>query len=116
LAKELASTNAHLRQLVSRSAPERIKAGDVVTVATCAPATGKPLGAIKGVVLEVRRRGIDSSLLIRNMVQQQLGVEWRVKVFAPTTSSIDVLQRGEGYRRNRVFYLRKQPGRVFQRL
>ena len=116
LAKELARADptGKIRRLISRTEKDRLKAGDMVAVSTVAPDTQRPTGTISGVVLEIRRRGIDSSILVRSTLQQSLGVEWRLPVFSPSMNNIDIVRRGQGYRRNKLFYLRDQPGKAMR--
>ncbi|KAF8425502.1 putative mitochondrial ribosomal protein [Tirmania nivea] len=60
-----------------------------------------------GVLLQLRRRGVDSSLLLRNQVTR-IGVEMWVKLYSPSVAGVDVVQRARKRpRRARLYYLRK---------
>lgn len=59
-----------------------------------------------GVCLSIRRRGPDTSVLLRNQVMMT-GVEMYVKVFSPTVRSIELVKRAERrIRRARLYYMR----------
>ncbi|CAO3593453.1 unnamed protein product [Absidia cylindrospora] len=61
--------------------------------------------------------GIDTSFTLRNIVMR-VGVEQRYSLYSPLLHSIKVLQQPNEMkvRRAKLFYLRDQPGKVFQPL
>lgn len=100
-------------QLLARSNVNRVNPGDLVKVQSAAitPATSsaEPVSGVftsfTGTCIAIRRKGIDSTLLLRNMVNK-LGVEMWVKVYSPRVKEINIIKRGEGVRRAKLYYLR----------
>ena len=65
--------------------------------------TGEPFA---GVVMSIRRRGPDSSILLRNHLTR-VGTELWVKIYSPTVVGMEVVRRSEKkIRRARLYYLR----------
>lgn len=103
------ATKAHLSELDPTGARTRLFArdnrdaphpGDVLLVTFT---TGDPFA---GVCLNIRRRGTDTAVLLRNRLLAT-GVEMWVKIYSPTVRSIEVVQRAEKRaRRARLYYLR----------
>ncbi|KAH9062072.1 hypothetical protein EDB87DRAFT_1807071 [Lactarius vividus] len=101
--------------LFSRSHPERVRPGSVLTVNLAhAPTT------FSGVLISVRRRGPDTSFVLRNVVQRT-GVEMQFFVNSPHLKEIVVVSRAggkdgkkrrEGLRKAKLFYLRDSPERM----
>ncbi|KAI0751402.1 translation protein SH3-like domain-containing protein [Daedaleopsis nitida] len=96
--------------------PQRILPGSVLQVSTKhAPA------AFTGVLLSIRRRGADSSILLRNIINRT-GVEVQYFVCSPHVKEIKVLMRAGGngsegragvrMRRAKLFYLRDAPDKM----
>lgn len=87
-----------------------------MTVFTWSNAEKKNAVPFSGVLMRVRRRGVDTSFTLRNIVQKT-GVEMTFKVCSPTIKEIKVVRRAEGrekdtirdLRRARVNYLRERP-------
>ncbi|RKP15397.1 translation protein SH3-like domain-containing protein, partial [Piptocephalis cylindrospora] len=102
--------------MVDRSSPTRLRPGDTVRVTSHRSMT-HPTSTLSfsGIILAISRRGPESTITIRNIVQQ-LGVEMRYPVYSPMVKAIDVLARGKGYRRAKLYYLRDQPGKTFSRV
>jgi len=103
-----------LSTLFSRRHPLRLLPGSVLTVTmTHAPTT------FSGVLLSVRRRGPDTSFLLRNVIQRT-GVEMQFFVNSPHLQDITVVQRAGGSggkegrraRRAKLFYLRDSPEKM----
>jgi hypothetical protein len=62
-----------------------------------------------GVCINIRRRGVDTSILLRAQLTR-VGTEMYVKVFSPTVVGIEVVQRAEKRaRRARLYYMRYVP-------
>ncbi|KAJ1645063.1 hypothetical protein LPJ64_003322 [Coemansia asiatica] len=100
---------------IRRAAPKsRLCAGDVVFVET-QNSMSDPLAttSFTGVCIAIYRRGIDTSFILRNVVQK-VGVEMRFMAYSPLVKRIEILQKGEGFRRAKLFYLRENPGKTFQ--
>ncbi|KAI9229434.1 MAG: translation protein SH3-like domain-containing protein [Piptocephalis tieghemiana] len=104
------------RALLDRSSPTRLLPGDTIRV-TSYRSMSHPAStfAFSGVILGISRRGPESTIVIRNIVQQ-LGVEMRYPVYSPMVKGIEVLARGKKYRRAKLYYLRDQPGKTFSRI
>jgi large subunit ribosomal protein L19 len=99
---------AMLARFLVRDGPERVLPGSVLTVhSTHAPTL------FSGVLVSVRRRGPDTSFVLRNIVQRT-GVEIQFYVNSPHVTKIDVVRRGPASsngkggrsRRAKLFYLR----------
>ncbi len=59
-----------------------------------------------GICLNIRRRGIDTGILLRNELTR-VGVEMWFKIYSPNVEGIEVVQRREKRaRRARLYYLR----------
>lgn len=89
---------AHLFSKTNRDAA---KVGDILLVRQ---RNGDPFA---GVCLNIRRRGVDTAILLRNQLTR-VGVEMWYKVFSPNVEAIEVVQRREKRaRRARLYYMRK---------
>ncbi|KAJ1729810.1 hypothetical protein LPJ61_003338 [Coemansia biformis] len=66
-----------------------------------------------GVCIAIYRRGIDTSFILRNLVQN-VGVEMRFMAYSPLVKHIEVTQKARRVRRAKLFYLRNRPGKAFQ--
>jgi large subunit ribosomal protein L19 len=102
--------------LFSRAHPDRVRPGSVLTVnLTHAPTT------FSGVLISVRRRGPDTSFVLRNVVQRT-GVEMQFFVNSPHVKEIVVVSRAgrgadgkkkrKGLNKAKLFYLRDSPERM----
>jgi large subunit ribosomal protein L19 len=102
--------------LFSRNHPDRVRPGSVLTVSlTHAPTS------FSGVLISVRRRGPDTSFVLRNVVQRT-GVEMQFFVNSPHVKEIAVVSRAgsavdgkkkrKGLRKAKLFYLRDYPERM----
>ncbi|KAL8790143.1 MAG: hypothetical protein Q9195_006523 [Heterodermia aff. obscurata] len=104
-------TTAHLRELdptaarqrfFARTNPDRPCLGDVLLTTF---RTGDPFS---GVLISIRRRGVDTAVLLRNRIGT-IGTEMWVKVYSPVVKSIEVVKRAEKRaKRARLFYMRKE--------
>ncbi|KAF5393896.1 hypothetical protein D9757_000219 [Collybiopsis confluens] len=97
-----------LRQLFGKQSPERINPGFIVAV-TLEHAPFQ----FTGVVLAIRRRGVDTSMVLRNIIQRT-GVEMQLFVNSPHVKSIRVIQRPAkgGMKRAKLYYLRYAPEKM----
>lgn len=79
---------------------EGAKVGDILLVRT---KDGDP---VSGVCLNIRRTGVDTSILLRNNLTR-VGVEIWIKVFSPNVEAIEVVQRkAKPARRAKLYYMR----------
>ncbi|KAI9760514.1 MAG: hypothetical protein M4579_001599 [Chaenotheca gracillima] len=98
--QELDPTGART-QLFSKTNRERIVAGDIVLVRF---KNGDPFS---GLVLSIRRRGVDTSMLLRNQLTR-VAVELWIKIYSPNVEGVELVRRKEKRaRRARVYYFRK---------
>jgi large subunit ribosomal protein L19 len=116
LQKTLPSTEKQkiIGTLFSRTHPDRIYPGSVLTVnLTHAPTS------FTGVVIAIRRRGPDTSFVLRNVVQRT-GVEMQFFVNSPHVKEIVVVSKvggpdgktSKGLKKAKLFYLRDSPERM----
>ncbi|RYO95147.1 hypothetical protein DL764_007749 [Monosporascus ibericus] len=87
--------------LFSKRNPDAARVGDVLQVTT---SRGEPFA---GVLLSVRRAGVDTAILLRNHLTK-VGVEMWYKVYSPTVLGIEVIwRRPKRARRARLTYMRQ---------
>ncbi|EPQ59541.1 hypothetical protein GLOTRDRAFT_33231 [Gloeophyllum trabeum ATCC 11539] len=103
-----------LATLFSKRHPDRLVPGSVLTVTTAhAP------NSFSGVLLSIRRRGPDTSFVLRNVIQR-IGVEMQFFVNSPHLKDIKIVKRagsgggkaGRRTRRAKLFYLRNSPEKM----
>ena len=104
-----------INTLFSRTHPDCVRPGSVLTVTLAhAPTT------FSGVLISIRRRGPDTSFVLRNVVQRT-GVEMQFFVNSPHVKEITVVSRAgsgngkkkrEGFKKAKLFYLRDSPERM----
>ncbi|KAL8855540.1 MAG: hypothetical protein Q9178_007828 [Gyalolechia marmorata] len=88
-------------RLFARSNPDAPRVGDILLTTFT---TGDPFS---GVCLNIRRRGPDTAILLRNRLLT-VGVEMWVKIYSPKVRSIEVVERAaKRARRARLYYMRK---------
>ncbi|KAH7354228.1 translation protein SH3-like domain-containing protein [Plectosphaerella cucumerina] len=87
--------------LFDRARPDAAKVGDVLLVTL---KHGEPFA---GVCLSIRRRGVDTAILLRNQLMR-VGVETWHKIYAPSVAAIDIVwRRPKRARRARLTYMRQ---------
>lgn len=87
--------------LFDRARPDAAKVGDVLLVTL---KHGEPFA---GVCLSIRRRGVDTAVLLRNHLMR-VGVETWHKIYAPSVAAIDIVwRRPKRARRARLTYMRQ---------
>jgi large subunit ribosomal protein L19 len=88
--------------LFSKTNPDAAKPGDILLVRL---KTGDPFS---GVCINIRRRGVDTAILLRNALTR-VGVEMWYKIYSPNVEGIEVVKRKERRaRRARLTYYRKE--------
>ncbi|KAG7097273.1 hypothetical protein E1B28_004639 [Marasmius oreades] len=97
-----------LHDLFSRRSPNCLYSGSVVSVSL----EHAPF-LFTGVILSIRRRGPDTSFVLRNVIQRT-GVEMQIFVNSPHVKSIKLLQKPPKgrVRRAKLFYLRDSPEKM----
>jgi large subunit ribosomal protein L19 len=100
-----------LSTLFSKTHPKRIPVGSVLTVTLSHAPT-----IFSGVLMAIRRRGPDTSFLLRNVIQG-VGVEMQFFVGSPHLKEIKVVHRagaktGKSMRRAKLYYLRDAPDKM----
>ncbi|KAJ7368071.1 hypothetical protein DFH08DRAFT_928374 [Mycena albidolilacea] len=97
-----------LRHLFSRQSRHQLYPGSIITVTVeHAPMT------FTGVLLAIRRRGPDTSFVVRNIIQRT-GVEMQFFVNSPHLKQIKLLQKPpkRRMRRAKLYYLRDSPEKM----
>ncbi|KAK6347138.1 hypothetical protein TWF696_007217 [Orbilia brochopaga] len=90
-------------RLFSRANKDAIRPGDTLQV-RFRDANTEPFA---GVLLNIRRRGLDTAFLLRNHLTR-VGVEMWHKLYSPKIAGIDLIQRKERRaRRAKLYYMRK---------
>ena len=80
---------------------EGVKVGDILLT------TFKSGDPFSGIVMSIKQRGVDSSVLVRNHLTR-IGTEMQIKIFSPLVQSMEVAQKAvKRKRRARLYYLRK---------
>ncbi|KAI7859755.1 50S ribosomal protein L19 [Circinella umbellata] len=104
-------------ELFSRKNAEGVRPGSVVLVETFNGPGEKTTSTFMGVCIAIRRKGIDTSFTLRNIVMR-VGVEQRFSLYSPLVKNVKVLQKPSELRirRAKLFYLRDQPGKTFNSL
>jgi large subunit ribosomal protein L19 len=88
-------------KLFAKDNPEAARVGDILLVRL---KTGDPFA---GVCINIRRRGVDTGILLRNQLTR-VGVEMWYKIYSPNVEGIEVVQRKvKRARRARLTYMRK---------
>ncbi|KAF8633680.1 hypothetical protein AX15_001291 [Amanita polypyramis BW_CC] len=97
-----------IRRLFSRRSPDCLLPGSVVTITSeHAPTT------FTGVLLAIRRRGPDTSFVVRNIIQRT-GVEMQFFVASPHLKEVKLVKRPPSgrMRRAKLYYLRDSPEKM----
>ncbi|KAF3935200.1 hypothetical protein ABW19_dt0200193 [Dactylella cylindrospora] len=99
----LLDPTGHRQHLFSRHNKDAILPGDILQIRFKDPNT-EPFA---GVLINIRRRGLDTAFLLRNHLTR-VGVEMWYKLYSPKIAGIDLVQRKERRaRRAKLYYLRK---------
>src|SRR5512145_2677894 len=96
---------ARLRKTLPEFAP-----GDTVVVnVSVVEGERKRVQAFEGVVIAKRKRGLNSSFIVRKISSGE-GVERTFQTYSPLIAGIDVKRKGE-VRRGKLYYLRGRSGK-----
>jgi large subunit ribosomal protein L19 len=99
---------AMMQKLFSRQSPSQLRVGSIVSVLS-----DQAPNIFTGVLIAIRRRGPDSSIRVRNILQRT-GTEMLFFVNSPSLKEIKVLRqppRGQ-MRRAKLYYLRDSPEKM----
>jgi len=104
----------YIETYFSRRHPQRLQSGSVLSVTMEHTPT-----SFTGVLISVRRRGPDTSFVLRNVIQKT-GVEMQFFVNSPHLKDIKIIQKAGGgggkqgrkMRRAKLFYLRDSPEKM----
>jgi len=89
-------------RLFSKKVKEAIRVGDIIQVRFKDPNQE----AFSGVLLNIRRRGLDSGILLRNEVTR-IAVEMWYKIYSPLIEGFDLVQkRAKRARRAKLYFMR----------
>ncbi|OZJ06854.1 hypothetical protein BZG36_00147, partial [Bifiguratus adelaidae] len=103
-------------ELFSKKNPNAVRPGSILLVENYTSKSKDTTATFMGVVIAIRRKGLDTNFTLRNIVLK-VGVEQRFSLYSPMLKSIKVLSPAkEKFRRAKLFYLRDKPGKVFQPL
>lgn len=98
------------RLSAGKTIPE-FRAGDTVNVlVNVIEGSRKRTQAYEGVVIAKRKRGLNSSFIVRKISSGE-GVERTFQLYSPTIASIEVKRRGD-VRRAKLYYLRERSGKA----
>lgn len=98
--KALDPTGARTR-LFDYKNPDGAKVGDTLL------ATFKTGDPFAGIILSIKSRGVDTSVLLRNQLTR-IGTEMSIKIYSPSVLSMEIAARTEKRkRRARLYYMRK---------
>ena len=87
-------------RLFAKRNPEAAKVGDILLVRQ------RNGDLFAGVCINIRRRGIDTAILLRNNLTR-VGVEMWYKIYSPNVEGVEVVQRRtKRARRARLYYMR----------
>jgi large subunit ribosomal protein L19 len=111
-----------LTKLFDRQSRERIPPGSVLIVESWTSPLKTNFSSFSGVLIAVRRRGVSTSFVLRNLVQK-LGVEMRFNLYSPLLKDVRVIQKAEAgkndksgklrrTRRAKLYYLRNDDRRL----
>ncbi|RAL12754.1 mitochondrial 54S ribosomal protein bL19m [Aspergillus homomorphus CBS 101889] len=100
--KTLDPSGKRMRLFDYRRYARSVKPGDIIRV------TFKNGDPFAGLVLSIKLRGADTSVLLRNQLTR-VGVEMSVKVFSPNVESVEIVQRSEKRKRRARLYYMRQP-------
>ena len=93
------------RALLDRGSPACLTPGSIVIVKRQQCLSKPNVGTFIGTLLEIRRKGVASSITLRNVVHRQ-AVELSIPVFSPLVKGIEVVRKVNRFRRARLSLLR----------
>ena len=92
--------------------PEGLRSGDTVRVhARIVEGERERVQVFQGVVMRMRRGGVNSSFTVRRIAAHGVGVERTFPFLSPRIEKVDILRRAK-VRRKQLYYLRKYRGKA----
>ncbi|KAK6339363.1 hypothetical protein TWF718_008783 [Orbilia javanica] len=99
---KLLDPKGHRQRLFSRNNKDSILPGDILQIRF----KDKNTEPFAGVLINIRRRGLDTAILLRNHLTR-VGVEMWYKLYSPKIAGIDLVERKERRaRRAKLYYMR----------
>ena len=83
------------------------KAGDILEVKTIVPENMRKVAAYKGICIARRNRGMGSSFIIRNVIEDS-AFELHFPTYSPLIQNIKILEKGKA-KRKKLYHLREWP-------
>jgi large subunit ribosomal protein L19 len=88
-----------------------IRPGDTVNVHNLiVEGTRERVQVFRGVVIRVRRGGVNSNFTVRRIASHGVGVERTFLIHSPRLEKVEVLRHGK-VRRSKLYYLRERRGK-----
>jgi ribosomal protein L19 len=96
--------------LFAKGSPDAIEPGSVVVVEQLSSRSSPRKLVFAGVLLAIKRKGILSSITVRNYVLST-GVEMVFPIYSPMVAKIKVLKKVDGFSggNDQVYFLRDRP-------
>jgi len=92
--------------------PEGLRSGDTVRVhARIVEGERERVQVFQGVVMRIKRGGVNSSFTVRRIAAHGVGVERTFPFLSPRIEKVDILRRAK-VRRKQLYYLRKYRGKA----
>lgn len=101
--------------LFSSRSKDRIQPGSIVLVERITSKSRGTKQLFVGVLIGIRRAGIGSTFTVRSYVMKT-GVEMKFPVYSPMVTKIQVLRKADGFKKAKLYYLRDQPHKVFDKV
>ncbi len=94
---------------LGKNIPEFAPGDTVIVSVNVVEGDRKRVQAYEGVVIAIRKRGLNSSFIVRKMSSGE-GVERTFQTYSPLIASIELKRRGD-VRRAKLYYLRDRSGK-----
>lgn len=94
---------------LGRKIPDFVPGDTVIVSVNVVEGERKRVQAFEGVVVGIKRRGINSSFIVRKISSGE-GVERTFQTYSPLIASIEIKRRGD-VSRAKLYYLRQRSGK-----
>jgi large subunit ribosomal protein L19 len=89
-----------------------LRPGDTVRVhARIVEGTNERIQVFQGVVMRMRKGGVDSSFTVRRIAAHGIGVERTFRFLSPRVEKVEIVRRAK-VRRAQLYFLRKSRGKA----